>query len=256
MWNVQRHLRSYNCTVSSTNLVRLLCFCTTVCLIIALTCTQFNPMLWKVNHSPACFWCISWKNKKKHICLGKIQTTQKEWIILFLINNWNARPIMIASVFQFSNINTSLTTQHGCCLPYWQRWHIVVTRDSAYVCRTNGTHHFSSFSLLWTRSLHEINLWFVVLSLMKNITMTSSVVNVFFWSHEWQTQYLHLLKRETPLFKVNKWGNWVWVACTKDCGTINVSQVGTVLSPLDVHLSLQVTIWDNCNLTKIVPQPW
>ncbi len=108
----------------------------------------------------------------------------------FFINNSNTRPMRVFSAFQFSNINTLLTTLHWCCLPCCLRymiWHIVITKDPAYVCRTNDTHLFPSFSdslyfeLLWPIFRKARTLCFMHWGKEKTINLRADVQ----YSHSW-----------------------------------------------------------------------
>lgn len=75
---------------------------------------------------------------RRFVCFQKIKQTKRTR----LINNSNTRPVMVLSVSQFSSINTLLTTQTGRYVLYCPRcttWHIVITKDLVYVCRTNDT---------------------------------------------------------------------------------------------------------------------
>lgn len=137
---------------SCTNWIWLMQFFTTVCLItqsLSLNLHVKSFTAAKLNGKACfCWYCcsrylftVNAQRKDTLLCLlSKYKADKKDKTRL--INNPNTRPVMVFSVSQFSNINALLTTQTGCYLLYCPRcttWHIVITKDLAYVCRTNDT---------------------------------------------------------------------------------------------------------------------
>lgn len=146
------------------HLARLLYFFVQVCLIIPICLHQieFHYEMW--NHCHISMWGYTEKLVFVDIfsnslwmdaSLGLFQIYQKilkriaKKIGPFFIKDPNTLPTRIFSALWFSNMNTLLTTQHRCFLPYCLSCmirHILITKDRPYVCRTNDAHLFPSFS--------------------------------------------------------------------------------------------------------------